>query len=127
MKTKTQAKRTKKISPEIAADLAKQKATQYFQGKIEATRVFKKAMDGFSKKQGNQCNANMWMILNDTHNTVTYSNTYSEENLPKASYNPETYTYPIKEKVIKPKLESMIQVEPDQWPPFVTHAKRSRK
>ena len=60
------------------------------------------------------------MVINDHTNTVTHANTYNGEL--KASYRPEVYTYPIKEKVVARKAETMIEVEVDEWPTWTTPA-----
>jgi hypothetical protein len=126
MKSATRkASKTIKTTTKVAAPA---KAPAAYAGKpIEATKVFRKQMGGFSKKQGNGCKAEAWMILHEPRISVAYANTYND--LLKASYNPEQYTYPIKEKVVAAKMEAMEEVEVTEWPEWITSAdpKRSRK
>jgi hypothetical protein len=112
---------------------AKALAKVYRGAAIPATRVLKRQMEEFKN-----CRAFAWMILNEQAGTVTYANSYGQEGdgMPRASYDPAVYTYPIKEKVIAKKLDQYTEVEDrDEWPtwisfaaaPVAVPAKRSRK
>jgi hypothetical protein len=115
MKTATRkAAKTIEITNKVAAP----KAPVAYSGKpIEATKVYRKQMDGFSSKKGNGCKAEAWMLIHEGRNTVTHANTYND--VLKASYNPDHYTYPQKEKVIAAKIDAMIEVDPMEWPTWI--------
>src|SRR5688572_25470896 len=110
--------------PEVDSKLSdkKQKAKdeaffrKFFQGTVPASKVFMRKMDGFSSKQGNQCLARTWLLFNEPEQMVTVANTYHENLLPNASYDPATYTYPYKAKVHNPKMEAMEEVDVTEWP-----------
>jgi hypothetical protein len=94
---------------------------------VPATKLYRKQMEGFSAKQHNKCNAIAWMLVNEVTQTTTYCNTYSEDCQPKASWNPEHYTHPIKDKVLAKKLEIYEEVEDrEAWPSFVTFASKRK-
>ena len=115
MKTATRkASRTTKATDKLAVSRA-------YAGKpIEATKVFRKEMEGFGARTHNRCKAETWIILHEQRKTVTYANSYND--VLKASFNPEHYTYPIKEKVVAAKMEAMQEVEVTEWPEWITSA-----
>jgi flagellar basal body rod protein FlgC len=103
---------------------------QLFQGTVPATKVYRRKMDGFSAKQGNQCKAYTWLLLNETTtpHTVVFCNTYNEEQHPKASFNPSHYQTEYVAKVHAPKVESMEELEVTEWPEWIRNARaKSRK
>ena len=110
-------KKTQKTAKTTKTQTLKQvipaKATEYTGKPIEATRLYTRKMIEFKNTE-----AAVFMAINDDKNTVTYLNTYKGGILP-ASYNPETYTYILKEKVIAKKLVDMIEIERTEWPPFI--------
>jgi hypothetical protein len=97
------------------------KVEHLFQGKVEATRVFKRKLDAYTN-----CIAYAWMLLNDHTGKVTYGNSFGQSEdsqSPRSSWNPDTYTFSIKEKLIAKKMEEYQEVEDrEEWPTFVTFA-----
>ncbi len=85
--------------------------------------MFRRRMPEFKN-----CIAFAWCIINSNRNTVTYANSYGQkvdETMPRASYSPDAYTYPIKERVIAKKMEEYEEVEDRaEWPKWIVPAKR---
>ena len=78
--------------------------------------------------QFKNCQATVYMAINDDAGTVTYINSYNGS--PRASFDPADYTYPIKKKVVTKKIEEMAELDVIDWPTFITNAagrRRSRK
>lgn|GEM_PF-6354472 len=141
MAVKTLTKRhTRKTSKTTKATTRKSErkatpASKLFQGTIPCTRLFKLDLsEAFAAKQkwkkGTRVEVANWMIINDAANTVTYCNTY--HGIPRASYNPETYTYPMEGWSLKQatkKMDTFTEIEDrEEWPAWVVPAtKRSRK
>jgi hypothetical protein len=142
-KTQSRAKLAKEYGPdtegaelpEVAPKLSDKKQTakdgaflrKFFQGTVPASKVFVRKMDGFSSKQGNQCLARTWLLFNEPEQVVTVANTYHENLLPNASYDPATYTYPYKAKVHDPKMEAMEKVDVTEWPSWITNAAGAKR
>lgn len=120
MKTKTH-KTAKKTTKTQAT-----KTTHLYAGApIPATRLFRKDLPF-----GN-CDAVCFLALNEIAGTATYINAYgkkgSGEVQPRSSFDPATYTYPIKLKVIDKKMNEMEEVEPDSFPSFITNAHAAKR
>jgi hypothetical protein len=122
--TKKSSKKSTKATKKIAKAKKEVPATKLYQGApIPCNRLFVRKMDEFRN-----CEAWAWMAINDKEGTVTYGNSYGPDyGAFRASYQPEVYTFPIKEKVVAKKIDTMKELDPDQWPSFFTTAGRKRK
>ncbi len=114
-----------KLTPEQqkakdAAYIERQKAKQYHGAPIVATRLFERKMPQFKN-----CSAVMMIAVNDKTGTFTAMNLYND--ILPASFRPEVYTYEIKQPKLDRKLEQMREVEPDEFPEFVTTAAARRR
>lgn len=126
------AKQLKLDKANLARIKGEQKAkARHYQGKVEATRVFRREMEEFKN-----CTAYAWMILREDIGTVCYANSYgakgSDLTMPRSSWDPATYTYPIKEKVIAKKMNEYVELEErEEWPEWIVPAavatKKARK
>lgn len=100
---------------------AKQK--EYAGAPIPTIKAYRRLMSQFR-----DTTAHCWLILGaDTYTTL---NTYKDGILP-ASYDAKHYTYPLTDKarkLIDKKIDAQgyEEVEPDEWPTFLTGAARKR-
>lgn len=118
--------------PKGAAEVAKprvSKQSPLFQGTIPCTRLFKQDLtEKFAAKQrwhqGTRVEVANWMLLNEVAATVTYCNTYHGS--PRASFNPDTYTYPLTgwaQKQATKKMELFTEIEDrEEWPTWTSSA-----
>lgn len=103
----------------------KAKDKPLFQGRIDAIRVYTRRLPGFDKKRGNACPATCWLIVLPGSRTTSV-NTYNQDQMPAASWNPAAYAGPLNQAKLDKKIKTQHyrEVEVDEWPPFLTNAKR---
>jgi hypothetical protein len=103
--------------------VVKNQVKEYAGAPIPTVKAYRRQMNEFKNTT-----AHCWLVIGPE--TYTTLNTYKDGYLP-ASYDPKHYTYRLTDKsrkLIDKKLESQgyEEVEPDQWPTFLTGAARKR-
>jgi len=121
-RTKTTRKTSKKTRSNKHR-VVKNQVKEYAGAPIPSVKAYRRQMNEFKNTA-----AHCWLVIGPE--TYTTLNTYQDGYLP-ASYDPKHYTYPLTEKarkLIDKKVESQgyVEIEPDEWPSFLTGAARKR-